>query len=363
LTPKFNAKSWIAEAMNPESYFQSNHFVGLSAEDEAMLLFKSSVSNVNIEISSYCNRKCQYCPISKVDRFSANKVLPEPVFDKILSDLAKIDYDGEVSLNLYNEPTADRELLLARIAAIRKALPKTTIYFSSNGDYLDREYLAAMVAAGLSKLYVTLHAPKGEPYKDAYVIQRFTEFSARMGKLVKIDVFSPQQHLSGRVRLSGIEITVFSTNYDILGSDRAGSVKKLTAIAPARNAPCDRPFNDFTVSYDGTIFPCCQMFADDEQHKENYSIGNISAFASVFDAYASKSMAAWRTSLVTFGSKASPCNTCTEANVCGTRQERAERGRVEKKFLGSDSAPSTWREPLHGGGLRRFMQGLRGARN
>ncbi len=348
--------------MNPESYFQSSHFVGLSAEDEAMQLFKASVSNVNIEISSYCNRKCQYCPISKVDRFSTNKVLPEPVFDKILSDLARIDYDREVSLNLYNEPTADRELLLARIAAIRKALPKSTIYFSSNGDYLDREYLAAMVAAGLSKLYVTLHAPKGEPYQDKYVIQRFTEFSARLGKVIKVEAFSPQEHVRGTMRISGIEITVFSTNYDKLGSDRAGSVEKLTAIAAPRSAPCDRPFNDFTVSYEGTIFPCCQMFADDEQHKKRYAIGNISAFASIFEAYASKDMAAWRASLVSFGPKTSPCNTCTEADTCGTLQERTERKRVEKKFLGGDSPAFPWSGSFQSGGLRKFVQGLRGVR-
>ena len=319
-----------------EQFFVKDHFSSPDSVEERMSVFKRSVSNVVIEISSYCNRHCTYCPVSQVDRFTTNKALPEEIFNRVISDLARVSYDKGVCLNLYNEPSADRELLLARIKTVRAALPASRIYFSTNGDYLDRQYLQEMVDAGLSELYITLHTPKGKPYTDTYAIHRLTEMAARLGKSVKITAFAPNQTLQGDISLFDIQLHVFATNYDIFGSDRAGSVQSLTAQAPQRVAPCDRPFEDFTISYDGTVFPCCQMFVDNAAHKERFSIGNVMAYPSIFDIYASKAMASWRASLLRYGPKASPCDTCSEANVPGTQEQISERQKIYKVFVGDD---------------------------
>jgi len=315
-------------------FFVKEHFTSPEALEEKSALFKLSVSNVVLEISSYCNRHCTYCPVSQVDRFTTNHFLPEDIFNRVIGDLARIDYDKGICLNLYNEPSADRELLLSRIKSIRSALPGSRIYFSTNGDFLNRDYLKEMVDAGLSELYITLHAPKGKSYHDAYSISRMTEMAARLGKGVKVTAFSPNQTVQGEISLFGIKLYVFSTNYDIFGSDRAGSVQSLTAQATQRVAPCDRPFHDFTVSYEGTVFPCCQMFVDNQTHKERFSIGNIMDHPSIFDLYASDQMASWRASLLEYGPKASPCDTCTEANIEGTEAQRLERRQLYKKFVG-----------------------------
>lgn len=321
--------------MSKNACFVKGHFVSPPTDDEKRNLFGNTVSNVVIEISSYCNRHCTYCPVSQVDRSSTNSILPDIVFDRIIKDLVQIDYSGGVCLNLYNEPMANRQLLLSRIRSVRHQLPRSRIYFSTNGDYLNLEYLKEMVDAGLSELYVTLHAPKGKPYNDAYVVSRFCELSARLNKTIKVTTVATNQTVQGVVSLYGITINVFSTNYDIFGSDRAGSISTLTAIATARTAPCDRPFNDFTISYDGTIFPCCQMFADNVSHKSSYAIGNIADFSSIFEAYASSTMAGWRSSLLRFGPKKSPCDTCTEANRDGSEEEQHERDRIYMQFVGS----------------------------
>lgn len=321
--------------------YVKGHFVAPLTDGEKRQLFKESVSNVVIEISSYCNRHCTYCPVSQVDRSSTNKVLPEQEFDKIIHNLAEISYAGGVCLNLYNEPTSDRELLLARIRAARQSLPNSRIYFSTNGDFLNPEYVRAMVDAGLSELYITLHTPKGRPYSDTYAASRFCELSTRLRKAIKITMLVPNHTIQGVVSLCGITLNVFSTNYEIFGSDRAGAVTSLTAVAPERTAPCDRPFNDFTVSYDGTIFPCCQMFADNESQKAKFAIGNLADFSSIFDAYASSAMAGWRSSLLRFGPKASPCDTCSEANRPGDAQEILERDEVYRRYIGEIGVTET----------------------
>ncbi|XAZ20401.1 radical SAM protein (plasmid) [Sinorhizobium sp. B11] len=138
-------------------YFTKDHFSAPSTYEEQKELFRNSVSNVVVEISSFCNRHCTYCPISQVDRSSSNRLLPEEIFNKLVDDLERIDYAESVCLNLYNEPMSDRELLLSRISLLRQRLPKSRIYFSTNGDYLSREYLKAAVDAGLSELYVYIN--------------------------------------------------------------------------------------------------------------------------------------------------------------------------------------------------------------
>ncbi|MFQ4135671.1 radical SAM/SPASM domain-containing protein [Nodosilinea sp. PGN35] len=319
--------------------FLKHHFTPPTASQEQAALFAESVSNVIVEITQHCNRQCSYCPVSGVDRLTNREILPHDIFNQIIADLETIDYDRSICLNLYNEPTADRPLLLERIAYIRQRLPNSRIYFSTNGDFLTRDYLKAMVEAGLSELYVTLHPPKGQAYDDASAMTRFTEFSSRLGKGVKVHVLSPGHTIQGTLKLFNLKIHVFTTNYNVYGSDRGGSVASLTNASLQRTSPCSRPFNDFTVSYDGTIFPCCQMFADNELHRSRYAIGNIADFPDIFAAYASATMARWRQDLLRFSPKPSPCDTCSEDCRVGSEAEISERDDLYRQFVGEIEAP------------------------
>ncbi len=313
--------------------FVRHHFTEPSSHVEQQQLFLASVSNVVIEITSYCNRKCSYCPVSKFDRTSIDKVLPEDMFRKIIQDLRCISYSQGICLNLYNEPTADSVLLLERIRYVRHYLPGSSIYFSTNGDYLTPDYVKAMVDAGLSSMYVTLHPPMNASYDDAYAVTRFCDLSRRLGKAVEVRQVSPGHTIQGDVTLFGLPMHVISANYEFYGSNRAGSVRLLNKQTE-RSAPCNRPFNDFTVSYDGTIFPCCQMFADEMQHREDFAIGNLRDFQDIFAAYGSTAMAQWRRHLLRFSPKKSPCDTCSENNRTGTEEERRERDRIYQQFVG-----------------------------
>jgi radical SAM protein with 4Fe4S-binding SPASM domain len=350
-------------------YFAGDHFSAPTTYEAQMELFRNSVSNVVVEISSFCNRHCTYCPISQVDRSSSNKLLPEDIFDKLVADLERIDYSQSVCLNLYNEPMSDRELLLKRISVLRQRVPKCRIYFSTNGDYLSREYLKEAVDAGLSELYVTLHAPKGKPYDDAYVIGRFTELSSRLQKAIKVNAVAVNQSIQGTMSLFGIQIHVFSTNYAIYGSDRAGAMADITERTPARKGPCDRPFHDFTISYEGTLFPCCQMFVDNPLHKKKYSVGNIADYPNIYEAYASKAMAGWRKSMLRFGPKQSPCDTCSEADREGTRDEILERDQIHLRLIGeipeseketTQHSDASQQQPVAVNRIRKFLKGLTG---
>ena len=66
---------------------------------------------VEIEVFSFCNRRCWFCPNSTIDRHSSNIFMDENLYHSILSDLNKIKYKGIISYSRYNEPLADRIII------------------------------------------------------------------------------------------------------------------------------------------------------------------------------------------------------------------------------------------------------------
>lgn len=64
--------------------------------------------NVELEINSMCNRKCGYCPNVSAQRPSG--YMDESLFEKIVRELAEMDFDGNVSYHFYGEPLLDRRL-------------------------------------------------------------------------------------------------------------------------------------------------------------------------------------------------------------------------------------------------------------
>ena len=95
-------------------------------------LFKKQLRLIEIEIFSYCNRKCWFCPNSFIDRISDNKIMAEETYLDLLSQLQQIDYSGELTYSRYNEPTAKKDLFLKRVAQARKMLPNVILRTNTN---------------------------------------------------------------------------------------------------------------------------------------------------------------------------------------------------------------------------------------
>ncbi len=94
-------------------------------------VFSRFVFVVNLELSTYCNRKCSYCPMSFFPR--EQEFMPMDLLNQILSQLKEIHYAGAIMLNFYNEPLLDSHLA-DKIRIIREQLPHVWIAFNSNGD-------------------------------------------------------------------------------------------------------------------------------------------------------------------------------------------------------------------------------------
>ena len=111
-------------------------------------ILKKYLQIVEIEIASFCNRTCYFCPNSHIDRKSKSIELDEIVFLKLINNLSEIDYDKFLNFHRFNEPLANKELILKRVRQARERLPKASFRIFTNGDYVSKEYFEELRDAG-----------------------------------------------------------------------------------------------------------------------------------------------------------------------------------------------------------------------
>lgn len=281
------------------------HFEKNNSEEFARRLFLEVVSTISVETSSYCNRRCPYCPNSIVDRISENKKMPIDLIEKIAKDLGSANWKGQISLHQFNEPLAD-DRIVEIVAIFRRWNQNATIGFSTNGDFLQRDILDALSKAGVSYLHISPHTAPTKAYDPAEALKRLSEVAKRIECTVTM-AMTPTGYIEAKWQYPGVQIYSKHHDYSTSGSDRAGSLS--IGEKKQRHDPCVDPMVEFFVSYTGDIFSCCHMNVDVADHKK-YSCGNINDFESIFQAYANSSLVDWRRDLIKSGPKKSPCDTC-----------------------------------------------------
>ena len=285
-------------------------FQAVADREAAKRIFATSVERVELETHSYCNRRCSYCPNVVGDRLGENVRMEEAVWRLVLDNLAEVGFSQNFVLNSYNEPLADRAIL-DRIREARAALPKARIMIYTNGDYLDRDYVAALAEAGLHYMHISIHMRKDDRYSDIYAVNRMMEVAVRMGIAARITAVRSNEFVIARVPHPAMEIEMRGINFMKHGTDRGGLIADIT-VAETRRAPCFFPFAHFHIGFSGNVVPCCHIRSDRPEHA-GYLIGNIAEYGSIFQAFTSANAAAWRRELVGSQPKRPPCDTCSVA--------------------------------------------------
>ena len=297
-------------------------FSGELSFDAKRRLFKRFVTRVLLEISSYCNRKCTFCPNNSGVRLSKSEKrnrLDSRVFHEIVEALESIDYREGIILHLYNEPMAD-PALSEKVAAITSRLPHANVCFNTNGDYLSVEALKDLANARLTRLSISLYGPNHGQFDQAYLRESFERVFEIIG--VRPEIISrPPHKLRAHVAFNHdgwtIPISVFASDYNAIGYDRARSVR--TDAIVSRTTPCPAPFSELNVAWDGTVVPCCNIHPQLPAHAK-YLVGKVVQGSDIFDVYHGASLRAWRRSLAKFGEFDPPCDTCSRLNFKGLQK-------------------------------------------
>ncbi len=302
--------------------YSRGHFFEPTSDDEKRALFFQSIQSIGLEITSHCNRRCSYCPVSIVPRIHSQERMEDAVIERVVHDLASIDYAGNICLNLYNEPTSDRPFLLETVAKIRDRVPRSNITFSTNGDYLDREYLDAVVDAGLSEMIISIHTAPTKSFDGLDARERMEALASKLSSDITF-IRSEEDDIAASLSYPRIQVALFARDFTVKGVSRAGAMKNVE-VKRTREAPCDRPFRTLTIDYKANIFPCC-MFYPDLPSSDAFVTGNLMDYPTIFDAYAAQSLANWRKELFTHGPKTGPCQSCTEGDWRASDAQKLKR--------------------------------------
>lgn len=290
----------------PFDFVTQNHFRRIKDADTQRALFQHSIRMVEVEVCSFCNRKCWFCPNSHIDRSSTRNYMDEGQYLKILRELSEIEYDGMVGYARYGEPLADR-IFLDRVRQAREILPKAVLHAQTNGDYVSEAYLKELGDAGLNSLNIQIYVGKNEQDFDGKVLAGIEKMSRAIScELDKVRSEPGEWHeVAGDC--GPLRLRIYGRNFSSNGCNRGQLLD--TCHEETRVSPCLSPFHHLYFDWNGYAVPCCNIRSDAPEHA-GYIVGNIAA-DSIYTIYADSDLVEWRRKLIRFGPKSEPCADCT----------------------------------------------------
>lgn len=243
-------------------------------------LFKDNIKRINIESYNLCNRRCIYCPQSLNVRDGDLKYLNQEIYERLLIDLQKIDYENQFAFGRYHEPLLNKDITYNNIKLARNMLSNSFIYLNTNGDYVDSETLCNLEQHGLNEIKIMRYL--NDEYDDRIAYHLCETFIERLGLVVNRENIKNNEICYFELNpIEKMKISIRCENYaSSRGCNRGGSIK---GIGTRRKMRCVSPIYEINIDYSGDVMPCCNMVSDVPMHR-NYIMGNINEL-SIFDIY------------------------------------------------------------------------------
>jgi radical SAM superfamily enzyme YgiQ (UPF0313 family) len=287
---------------------RKEHFrYGLDGE-QARKLFMKAVTMVEVELFSFCNRRCWFCPNTIIDRHSENRFMSEDVYGKILQNLGEISYRGKISYSRYNEPLA-HETIFMRLRQAREKLPGALLHLNTNGDYLSKDVLQRLYESGLRSLNLQLYFSDKGGYSDESAVKTLISRIEKLGLRNCYVHSEPGEWLEYELFFRDMVIRAYARNFEKNGVNRGGILETM-GNGEIRESPCLEPFFHLYIDYNGSVVPCCNIRSDYAGHNEMV-LGNLADVGhDIFSIFASERAVSVRRELIGFGSKQGSCRFC-----------------------------------------------------
>jgi len=269
--------------------------------------FKNQLKMIEIEVFSYCDRKCWFCPNSFIDRQSTNILLDTDQYLNILEQLKEIDYDQEITYSRYNEPLSHKAIILERISQARQYLPKAKLRTNTNGNFLTTEYIYELRDAGLNELFIQQYLANDEEYDHFRVKSRMLKKISRLDLDAKLITDIPGQRIEYDLSIPGMTIHIRARNFAIEGTSRTDEVAEYNKDY-VRTAPCMQPFNNMYIDYNGYVMVCCNTRSDIPEHA-NGVMAHVSE-DKLWNIYMKEKYNSWREHLKDESPKSGICSGC-----------------------------------------------------
>lgn len=245
----------------------------LVAPDKMWKMHK--LDTVDIEIGTYCNWKCSYCPRPAYP--SISKVMELDIFDKILQRVRDYKHIQNISLSLYNEPSID-PYFLKRIELIRESGLQLLLFTNCTGLNTDILDYFETITESISSIVISLPSADENTFSKITGSHSYKHVVSILNHAIKrnLPVSLSVQGLSNekikniqslKEQFPGLEIGIWPT------SDRCGAVKNEyynnVNIQQPLLKGCRQICRTLIISVTGNCYLCCNDF-----FQKNY-IGNI----------------------------------------------------------------------------------------
>ncbi|WP_313070483.1 SPASM domain-containing protein [Lacrimispora sp.] len=190
-------------------------------------------NHIEIETINRCNGNCDFCPVSIHHDTRKYTVMDNLLFEKIINQLAEINYCGKIALFSNNEPFLDPNII-DRHKYTREKLPHARIHLFTNGTLLDLENFTNVMKY-LDELIIDNYQQELKLIKPCKEIQSYCEQHPELKSKVTIVLRKPHEILSSR------------------GGDAPNREK----VCMYPEAKCVLPFKQMIIRPDGKVSLCC----------------------------------------------------------------------------------------------------------
>jgi len=224
----------------------------------------------------------------------------------LLEQLAVIEFDGEISFSRYNEPLANKEIILDRISLARDILPNSILRINTNGDYVDRTYLLELRDVGLSELWIQQYLKNNDKFNhkkaELFIDKKIKKLGFNSRELTN----KYNYKIEHEILIDGITCNVRARNFALNGSNRGGVVDIKTDYI--RTKPCRQVYNNMYIDYNGKAMVCCAVRSDYDEHK-NMIVGDVYK-NSLEEIFMSEVYKKWREEHSGVSEKTGICKSC-----------------------------------------------------
>lgn len=254
-------------------------------------------SLIEFNLSGLCNRTCVFCPRSNPETYpNVNEHIPIELYEKIMKELAEVDYDGMILYSAFGEPLLYKNIEVA-LELSKRYCPKARIETVTDGDFVTPEKLRSLFGAGLDTLLISMY---DGPEQEAHFQNIIDQVELGDSKVIlRKRWLPPEEH------------------YGITLNNRAGLVNLpqigVIPLVESLKRPCFYPFYEVLVDYDGAVLLCPHDW------RKKLIVGNLND-QTIHDLWDSNVLKRVRRNLSNGDRNFAPCNEC---DVDGTLMGKA----------------------------------------
>lgn len=189
--------------------------------------------HVEIETVNRCNGGCSFCPVSVKNEKREYAKMNNELFEKIINQLAEINYSGRIALFSNNEPLLDERILDFHKYA-RESLPNARMHLYTNGTLLTKEIFLELIKY-LDELIIDNYNQNLDLIPASKMIKAYAEDNPEIKQKVTIVLRKPNEILTSR----------------------GGDAPNRTEVNIEKGISCVHPFQQLIIRPDGKVSLCC----------------------------------------------------------------------------------------------------------